>query len=319
MLAYVTAGSHARLYKDTGFKRSIGLCDPGVILPVISIDDHYVEVQHKGKTGYLKRSSVQLSAPVEGIGRGVVVNGKQSVNIRLEPGIQSTKVIAVGSETEVVVLSEKGNWYEVEYNGLHGYIRKDFLEIVEKGFGDKAEQTVSENAPAAVPELTAEEGDMIFKDGHLSLSLLNISREDGTVEMKIRAKASDCVCYLFAFSSSELAGEENILAATKKYVSTMNGRFWDTVTAEPAVLGYRWEENLSYDQPFIDVYADSMMYNYQTIGCTLSDEQFVQPIGFTVIEARKELDMGRLTEGKTEIESVSDDIIQAFHLYISPQ
>lgn len=318
MLAYVTAGSHARLYKDTGFKGSVSLCDPGVILPVISIGDQYVQVQHKGKTGYLKRSSVQLSSPMEGIGRGVVVNGKQSVNIRLEPGIQSTKVIAVGSDTEVIVLSDKGNWYEVEYNGLHGYIRKDFLEIVEKGFGDLTERTASDNATTDHQELPDEESNVVFKDGRLSLSLLDISREDGTVKIKIRAKASDCVCYLFAFTATNLM-EEDAMGATKKYVSTMNGRFWDTVTSEPVVMDYRWDENLAYDQPFIDTYADSMMYNYQTISCTLSDDQFAQPVGFTVIEARNELDMVRLTEGKIEIDSVSGDIIQAFHLYISPQ
>ena len=84
-------------------------------------------------------------------------------------------------------------------------------------------------------------------------------------------------------------------------------------------MDYRWDENLAYDQPFIDTYADSMMYNYETISCTLSDDQFAQPVGFTVIEARNELDMVRLTEGKIEIDSVSGDIIQAFHLYISPQ
>lgn len=137
-LVYIMSGSHARLYKEPDFRNSIGLVSPGTILPVLSVGDVYIEVQYKGKTGYLKKSSCQLSAPVNGMGTGVIDNGKQAVNIRLKKDTRSAIVGTSKTGTEITILSEGGNWYEVECFGLHGYIRKEFVKFKEKGFGEQS-------------------------------------------------------------------------------------------------------------------------------------------------------------------------------------
>jgi uncharacterized protein YgiM (DUF1202 family) len=58
--------------------------------------------------------------------------------MRAKMDIKSAKVETIKSGTEIIVVSDTGNWYEVEYNGLHGYIRKEFITLLEKGFGDEA-------------------------------------------------------------------------------------------------------------------------------------------------------------------------------------
>ena len=346
-LAFIQASGHARLYKEPEFKRSRALVDPGTILPVLSVGDNYIEVMYQGKTGYLKRSSVELRAPCEGLGTGLVENGKKTVNIRLEKSMNSKQVTAVRSGTEITLLSESDNWYEVEYFGLHGYIRKEFITVTGYGFGEEAKpekesakkQTASAGstkttastkqeeteASGATTEETAEEnaeepeeGSLIFRDDHITLSLTDAAMEDGTVQTKIRAAASDCVCYLFAFTSTEITDGNTDFYVIKNYVDTMNGTFWDAVSSEPEDFVYQWDDGISYESPFINAYAESMKTDYQTIGCTLSDSRITQPIGFTVIEAKEELDADGLLEGRITLDSVRDDLIHAFHLYISP-
>lgn len=330
-LAYIKTSGHARLYKDPDFKKSLGLrCSPGTILPVVSVGDNYIQVQYNGKTGYMKRTSVELSGPREGLGTGLVDNNNKTVNIRVEMNQKSARVVAVKSGTEMTIISETDHWYEVEYNSLHGYVRKEFMKIKERGFGEEAKATKetanaeATPAPAAAEAKTEssteipEEGSaLIYRDDHVTLTLMNAAAEGNAVTTEIRAAATDCVCYLFAFTSAEITEGHDEFHVTKKYADTTNGRFWDLVTTEAADRSYRWETGIAYDQPFITEYAASMKYNYYTIGCTLSDSRVSQPVGFTVLEARKELDIESLLEGRITLESLGEDIIQAFHLHIN--
>lgn len=187
MLVYIKAGSHARLYRDTDFKKSIALCDPGMILPVLSVGEKYIEVQYNGKTGYLKRSSCQLCAPVKGLGIGMIDNGKQSVNIRQEASTKSTKITSVKPGTEITILSENGNWYEVEYFGLHGYTRKEFVEWKEKGFG---EQPASDDGcPEDGRHIGAPENEKYLDNDHHQWTCSNcgetVTEEHGMIDYSI--------------------------------------------------------------------------------------------------------------------------------------
>ena len=139
-LAYVVSADSARVYWGPELKGFFARCKPGTILAVVSVLDDCIEVKYPEKKnsfrGFLKKSSVQLCGPAEGIGTGIVKNGKQVVNIRAKKDINSAKVEVVKSGTEIILVSDTDNWYEVEYNGLHGYIRKEFVTILEEGFGD---------------------------------------------------------------------------------------------------------------------------------------------------------------------------------------
>jgi uncharacterized protein YgiM (DUF1202 family) len=141
-LACVESTTPAKVYWGPEFKAAFSRCKPGTILAVVAVGDDYIEVKYPEEKnafrGFLKKASVQLCEPTEGIGTGLVKNGKQSVNMRAKMDIKSAKVETIKSGTEIIVVSDTGNWYEVEYNGLHGYIRKEFITLLEKGFGDEA-------------------------------------------------------------------------------------------------------------------------------------------------------------------------------------
>ena len=112
-LAYVVSKDSARVYWGPELKGSFAKCKPGTILAVVSVKDDCIEVKYPEKKnmfrGFLKKSSVQLCGPAEGIGTGVVKNGKQSVNIRAKKDINSAKVQTVKSGTEIIVISDTDN------------------------------------------------------------------------------------------------------------------------------------------------------------------------------------------------------------------
>ncbi len=153
-LAYVQSKTPAGVYWGPELKGSFAKCKPGTILAVVSVGDDYVEVKYPEKKnmfrGFMKKSSVQLCGPAESIGTGLVQNGKQAVNIRAKMDINSAKVETLKSGTEIIVVSDTGKWYEVEYNGLHGYIRKGFVTLLEEKPTDEtaAAEENGENAPA---------------------------------------------------------------------------------------------------------------------------------------------------------------------------
>ena len=175
-LACVVSTTPAKVYWSPEFKAAFSRCKPGTILAVVAVGDDYIEVKYPEKKnafrGFLKKSSVQLCRPAEGIGTGLVKNGKQSVNMRAKMDIQSAKVETIKSGTEIILVSDKGNWYEVEYNGLHGYIRKEYVTLLEKGFGDEAvsadeaasddeavsdDETVSDDEPVSDDETVSDD------------------------------------------------------------------------------------------------------------------------------------------------------------------
>lgn len=64
----------------------------------------------------------------------VVVYAKTTAQVRLrkEPNTNCEVVTSVPSGTKTLMLEEADGWYKVSYNGQEGYIRADYVEIVEE-------------------------------------------------------------------------------------------------------------------------------------------------------------------------------------------
>lgn len=58
--------------------------------------------------------------------KGIVT--KNLVNIRKDASTMSDPVRALARGTEVIILEDSGDYYQVEYDHVKGYIRKDLLE-----------------------------------------------------------------------------------------------------------------------------------------------------------------------------------------------
>ncbi len=57
---------------------------------------------------------------------------KANVRMRVEPNTNCDVITSVPTGTKTLLLEEAGDWYKVSYNGREGYIRGDYIEIVEE-------------------------------------------------------------------------------------------------------------------------------------------------------------------------------------------
>lgn len=102
-------------------------CKAGSIVPVLAVEGDYAVTLYQGRKGYIKTSSLQFSPARDAIGTATVDNAGRTVNLRLSRSTSAHVVCRLESGRQVVVLSKTANWYEVETNGMWGYIKKGFL------------------------------------------------------------------------------------------------------------------------------------------------------------------------------------------------
>ena len=55
-----------------------------------------------------------------------------SVRMRKEPNTNCEVLITVPAGTKTDIVEEVDGWYKFSYNGLEGYIRADYIEVVEE-------------------------------------------------------------------------------------------------------------------------------------------------------------------------------------------
>ena len=66
----------------------------------------------------------------QGEATGVVRTRGGNVNLRSGPSINSRVVASVPNGSRVTVYADVPEWYVVQYNGIDGYINKQFLQII---------------------------------------------------------------------------------------------------------------------------------------------------------------------------------------------
>ena len=55
-----------------------------------------------------------------------------SVRMRKEPNTSCEVILSVPANTKTDLIEEADGWYKVSYNGREGYIRADYIEVVEE-------------------------------------------------------------------------------------------------------------------------------------------------------------------------------------------
>lgn len=101
----------------------------GVIVPVESIEGECAQVTYLGHKGYVRLSSLRFYAPCEGEGTGTIRNASGSeVILRLARDNGSQKVCKIPVGAEVYVIKTWSEWYEIDYQGYHGFVPKNRLE-----------------------------------------------------------------------------------------------------------------------------------------------------------------------------------------------
>ena len=112
-------------------------CKAGTVVCVLQYGKQFCKISYNGTTGYVLTSCLKFyGAEPEVIGTGVLTyNGKATdkttINIRNAADGDSAKIAEWRTGTQVQVFALHDGWYEIEYNGIHGYVMQKFLTIEE--------------------------------------------------------------------------------------------------------------------------------------------------------------------------------------------
>ena len=121
-----------RKAENTGSKQ-LESCNTGVIVPVLEEGKKMSRINYLGKTGYILNTSLHFYAPCEGEGEGLI-GGKNAsdANMRLNKDNGSLKIAKLQNGTKVCVVKAWKEWYEIDYAGLHGFVPKKLLDMIEE-------------------------------------------------------------------------------------------------------------------------------------------------------------------------------------------
>lgn len=104
---------------------------------MLQYGEQFCKISYNGTTGYVLTSCLKFySAEPEVIGSGVLTyngkaTGRTTINVRNSADSDSAKIAEWKTGTEVQVFALHDGWYEVEYNGVHGYVMQKFITMAE--------------------------------------------------------------------------------------------------------------------------------------------------------------------------------------------
>lgn len=135
-VAYIHAPRTGRCYlraKASDKGDILDKCPAGTVVQVIKYGKNYCQIVFEGQVGYVQTACLKFANPkVEPMCTWQLsYNGKMTGNaqvpIRNDKSNDSASVMKLRSGTEVTVFAKSGNWYEIEHEGMHGYVHKNFL------------------------------------------------------------------------------------------------------------------------------------------------------------------------------------------------
>lgn len=112
-------------------------CKAGTVVQVVSYGKNYCRIVYEGQVGYVQTACLKFldttaepmcTWPLSYNGK---MTGNAEVPIRNDKSNDSAIIVKLRSGTEVTVFSKSGAWYEVEHEGLHGFVHKNFLRMEE--------------------------------------------------------------------------------------------------------------------------------------------------------------------------------------------
>lgn len=139
-VAYIHAPRTGRCYlraKASDKGDILDKCPAGTVVQVIKYGKNYCQIVFEGQVGYVQTACLKFADPdaepmcTWQLSYNGKTTGNAQVPIRSDKSNDSASVVKLRSGTEVTVFSKSGSWYEVEYEGLHGFVHKNFLRMDE--------------------------------------------------------------------------------------------------------------------------------------------------------------------------------------------
>lgn len=110
-------------------------CKAGTVVMVLDYGSKFCKIRYDGKEGYVLTTCLRFpGSDIVCIGTGQIsykgkTTGSTTVNVRGAGNSDAHKIAEWRTGTEVTVFSLKGGWYEVEFNGIHGWVQEKFLTM----------------------------------------------------------------------------------------------------------------------------------------------------------------------------------------------
>ena len=117
--------------------KAIKQCKAGTVVSVLEYGKKFCKVNYKGSTGYVLTRCLKFhSSSQELLGVGVLTyngkaTGRTTINIRNGADGDSAKITEWKTGAEVLVFALTDGWYEIEHNGVHGYVMAKYLTMKE--------------------------------------------------------------------------------------------------------------------------------------------------------------------------------------------
>lgn len=126
---------------------------PGLAYPVISSmkkgdsvseisrSGDWIEVEVSGQTGWIAAWLTKTSAQAETALSKTAVSSVNRLNVRSQPNLSASVLTQMNAGDQANILSDSGEWVEVQFLGSRGFIAKEYISI--------NDQSTSTPAPAA--------------------------------------------------------------------------------------------------------------------------------------------------------------------------
>lgn len=107
--------------------QALAQCGAGTVVTVLEVGATHTLVDADGQSGYLRNDCLHYTAiPPEQRLQGTLI-GNQNINVRSDADKESCRIAQWPAGTQVTVYGVEGNWCEVEYDGMHGWVATKYI------------------------------------------------------------------------------------------------------------------------------------------------------------------------------------------------
>lgn len=109
----------------------VGTIKNGELFTINNQSGDWYYIQYQGVAGYVYKDYVKVVNSTQTTKQGQVINIITSLNIRKGPS-SSTSIVGTMKNGDIFTINDRsGDWYYITYNGIVGYIYKDYVKVVD--------------------------------------------------------------------------------------------------------------------------------------------------------------------------------------------
>ena len=111
----------------------IDKCKAGTVVQVVKYGKSYCQIVYEDQIGYVQTACLTFLDPsAEVMGTTVLTyngraTGSAQIPVRNTASNDSCIIVKLRSGTEVTVIAKSGKWYEVAFQGMHGFVHENFM------------------------------------------------------------------------------------------------------------------------------------------------------------------------------------------------